>query len=481
MKKTLLTIVFVAVSVLSQAQKIKVKKDQILLDDKAIAKIDNKKRIYTVSTLADEPKFTAEVKTKRFTDGSSTNWIVLSDMNNQNTNEIPFDQIESGLAFEKNIIANLLKSDLPILSLDGINESLLSQYLSKQNERISVQMEQKEIEIVENIKKAHELYLSKHIAIDQQGNIFSDNVKIGKVTRSSTKDSFGKDNYGYNVYDAKNILIGEYHQFGGYNPETKYYLREELLVVKQKIIPIVFQNILSSTSLDKDKNVENILATLFFYGYELGDQASVIITEKRAENKITAREEYKEALENSINIYDKPGYVVLANGEKKEGLIYTQFEEIVNPAMKNNPSNFGYKKVLYLKDANDKSKQETFKSKELVTFCVYGENGAQDKCYKGLYVKGETKLILDYSMFYEILFEKDGLFIINEPETPADIAIKIPNQENGLYVTNYKKSEKLTQNLIEYLNCAALDLKNYDLNKVEDLKKLLNEYQLKCK
>jgi hypothetical protein len=75
MKNQLFTVALVLVSVFSQAQKIKVKKNQILVDEKAIAKIDDKKRIYTVSTLNDEPKFTAEVKSKKFT---SNNILVCS-------------------------------------------------------------------------------------------------------------------------------------------------------------------------------------------------------------------------------------------------------------------------------------------------------------------------------------------------------------------------------------------------------------------
>ena len=51
------------------------------------------------------------------------------------------------------------------------------------------------------------------------------------------------------------------------------------------MVTIVFQSILSGTSLDKDKNVENILAAVFFNGYELGNQASEVIDEIRANKK----------------------------------------------------------------------------------------------------------------------------------------------------------------------------------------------------
>ena len=285
MKNQLFTVALILMSVFSQAQKIKVKKNQILVDEKAIAKIDDKKRIYTVSTLNDEPKFTAEVKSKRFSDGSTSTWILISDINNQNTNEIPFDLIFSGLAFEKNIIGNLLKENLPLLSLDGVNETVLNTFLSDKSERISVKMEQKELDIVEKIRQARELYVSKKTAVDKAGNIFCNNVRVGSIARSVEKDALGKDNFSYKVLDVKNILIGEYYTFGGINPETKFYLREELLLMKTKVVPIVFQSILSGTSLDKDKNVENILAAVFFNGYELGNQASEVINEIRANKK----------------------------------------------------------------------------------------------------------------------------------------------------------------------------------------------------
>jgi hypothetical protein len=56
MRKQIMTVALVLISLVSQAQNFKIKGNKIFIDDKAIALIDNKKALYTISSL-DKPRW----------------------------------------------------------------------------------------------------------------------------------------------------------------------------------------------------------------------------------------------------------------------------------------------------------------------------------------------------------------------------------------------------------------------------------------
>jgi hypothetical protein len=368
------------------------------------------------------------------------------------------------------------------LSAQGINESLLKEITEVGNAKISEELELKKKKIIEDYNNAIALYNTNKMTIDGAGNIFKNNVFVGKVSRISTKDQIGNSHVDYTVIDSKNIKVAEYYQQGGLNPNNQSYLIQELLTIDKKVFKIKLDGYTSTSSLSKDQNAVNIVATLLYNGYELGGQMKEVIQEQRMEN---AQQRVITERSNSANIYEQNGYVIDEKGEKRTGPITAEFESIKAESSSGMADMTAYGKTVVLKFTNEKGREKTeiFKSKNGIRFCL--DSG---ECYLGLKTIGNTMaaagslnaLSFDFSSFYKILYEKEGYLVLVDPLVPADFIIKIPNQEKGLY-TNKSSLDKLKKNITEYLKCDSFVFENYDFKTLDGLVKVLEEYKNNCK
>lgn len=327
MRKQIMTVALVLISLVSQAQNFKIKGNKIVIDDKAIALIDNKKALYTISSLDKTPKMTVEVKQIIYDNGGFDRWYEITDVATLKKTETPYVVSPNGSLFgyEKNLVANLIESPRPLLSAQGINESLLKEMTEIGNTKISEELELKKKKIIEDYNNAIALYNTNKMTIDGAGNIFKNNVFVGKVARISTKDQIGNSHVDYTVIDSKNIKVAEYYQQGGLNPNNQSYLIQELLTIDKKVFKIKLDGYTSTSSLSKDQNAVNIVATLLYNGYELGGQMKEVIQEQRMEN---AQQRVITERSNSANIYEQNGYVIDEKGEKRTGPITAEFESI---------------------------------------------------------------------------------------------------------------------------------------------------------
>lgn len=145
MRKQIMSVVLVLISIVNQAQNFKVKGSKIVIDDQAIALIDNKKALYTISSLDKTPKMTVEVKQVVYDNGGFDYWYEITDVTSNKKTEIPYVKSPNGSSFgyEKNLVANLIESPRPLLSAQGINESLLKEITDTGTTKISEELQLK--------------------------------------------------------------------------------------------------------------------------------------------------------------------------------------------------------------------------------------------------------------------------------------------------------------------------------------------------
>ena len=75
-----MTVALVLISMVNQAQNFKIKGGKIVIDDQAIALIDNKKALYTISSLEKTSKMTVEVKQIVYDNGELDRWYEITDV-----------------------------------------------------------------------------------------------------------------------------------------------------------------------------------------------------------------------------------------------------------------------------------------------------------------------------------------------------------------------------------------------------------------
>jgi len=481
-----MTVALVLISMVNQAQNFKIKGGKIVIDDQAIALIDNKKALYTISSLEKTPKMTVEVKQIVYDNGELDRWYEITDVATLKKTETPYVVSPNGssFGFEKNLVANLIEAPRPLLSAKGINESLLQEMTETSNTKISEELELKKKKITEDYNNAIALYNTHKMIIDAAGNIYKNNVYVGKISRISTKDQIGNTHVDYTVIDSKNIKVGEYYQQGGLNPNNQSYLVQELLTIDRKVFKIKLDSYTSTSPMNKDKNAVDIVATLLYNGYELGGQMKEVIQEQRVEAAQERGKALDQAKSNSKNIYEQSGYVIDEKGEKKSGPITAEFEAIKAESSSGMADMTAYGKTVTLKYTKEKGREKTenFKSKNGTRFCL--DSG---ECYLGLKTIGNTmaaagslnSLSFDFSSFYKILYEDNGYLVLVDPLLPSDFILKIPTQEKGLY-TNKSSDDKLKKNAIEYLKCDSFVFENYDFKTLEGLIKVLEDYKKAC-
>jgi len=95
-----------------------------------------------------------------------------------------------------------------------------------------------------------------------------------------------------------------------------------------------------------------------------------------------------------------------------------------------------------------------------------------------------VNLGFDNSYFYEILWEKDGHFILSKPGEEDLYVVKIPSESAG-FMIDKRNDKNVSEALSEYLgNCdlIAKDLKNgdFDVRSLSTLESMMTEY-MECK
>lgn len=466
-------------SMLTYSQDVKVKSGKILLDGKEIGLISDKKQVYTFSTLDGKALFTTQQQAKNLIDGGTENWLLVTDLSDNKTNDLSYSKSYFMWSYEKNLISILAYEDKKLLTSNGIDEKALKDFINGDKIDMNIVVDKKNEQIKLDTEASSNLYNTNKISISKKGEIKQDTLRIGSISRTVTKLNGFADILKYNIYDLDKNLIGEWQSSGTeVNPVTNGLWKEQLLLERKKSIRIKFDAKGNSSSLESDINAKNFVAMTIFQGYQLAHQLN---TEKGIAIK-----------EASPNITFQKGYLIDEKGQKLDGRItFTLGPDLNDPMMASSgmadldADSYG-KKVLYLepKEGSSKYKIHTYKSKDGVRFCV--ENKENTQCYLGLKITGLTNLekytniTFDSSLFYQILLENQNAMLLVNPVNSKELIIKIKKQEKGLYLNNILPDDKFLLNANQYFQCSNLKFEAIDLKSIEGIYKVLEDYNKTC-
>lgn len=487
MKNNFLTLLILLFAISNYAQKIKIDKGEIKLDEKTVAYIEGKKPLFNVSSLDKNYKMSIQLKQVLPVPA-----IPIMELRNEETtksNEIEFTKGKfNPFNNEKSVVAALLEHNY--LNVDGLNIDAIENFINGEAAGISAKL----IEAKNELDQANKAIDAYQLSIDDAGTIYSIKAqnqdpldkRIGyiKVTLPAKNGEVM-----YEVMDLDNYLIGTWFGKGGMTSGYNKLLNQELITFDKKVFKVAFDNSGNPMGykMSKDITAMNIVRVLVGNGYTLQHQGKAEVMAIRVEQAKITEEKIKTERSNSANIYEQNGYVINEKGEKKSGPITAEFQSIKVESSSGMADMTAYGKTVVLKFTNEKGREktETFKSKNGIRFCV--DTDGKEECYLGLKTIGNTlaaagslnSLSFDFSSFYKILYEENGYLILVDPLLPEDFILKIPTQEKGLY-TNKSSNDKLKKNITEYLKCDSFVFENYDFKILEGLIKVLEYYKNNC-
>ncbi|MBF4516517.1 hypothetical protein IRZ71_09185 [Flavobacterium sp. ANB] len=489
MKQKILTLLILLFSISNNAQKIKIDKGEIKLDEKIVGYIEGKKPIFTIYNLDKTYAVTAEVKTVPNEPSLTLPWIELKDQTTGKLNEMDFKSRKfSAFNYDRSIIYELLERNF--FTNDGLNKETIEGFVNGESAGIS----EKRLGVQNEINQANKVADTYQLTIDDAGVIYSIKAKnqdpldkrIGyiEVTLPATNGEVM-----YEVMDLDNYLIGTWFGKGGTISGYNKFLNQELITFDKKVLKVAFDNSGNPIGykMSKDITAMNIVRVLIGNSYTLQHQGKGEVIAIRAEQAKVTEEKIKTERSNSANIYEQNGFVINEKSEKKSGPITAEFQSIKSESSSGMADMTAYGKTVVLKFTNEKGREktETFKSKNGVRFCI--DKGGSEGCYLGLKTIGNTlgaagslnSLSFDFSSFYKILYEQNGYMVLVDPLLLSDFILKVPTQEKGLY-TNKSSDDKLKKNVAEYLKCDSIVFENYDFKTLEGLIKVLEDYKNNC-
>ncbi|WP_264536977.1 hypothetical protein [Flavobacterium sp. N1736] len=274
MKKNILTVIIVLISICGFAQKIKIEKGEIKLDEKTIGYIEGKKPVFKIYSLDKSFSVTAELKNVPNAPSLTLPWIELKNETTGKTNEIEFKSRKfSAFNYDRSIIYELL--DRKYISADGLNTETIESFINAESTGIAA----KRFGIQNDINNANSLADSYQLTIDDNGVIYSIKAKnpdpndkvIGyiKMTSPATNGELK-----YEVGDLDNKLIATWFAHQGTFSGYEKFLSQELITYDYKVLQATFDNRGNPIGykMSKDITAMNIVRTLVANGYTLGSQ-----------------------------------------------------------------------------------------------------------------------------------------------------------------------------------------------------------------
>lgn len=498
MKNKLIYLLIFFISFTSFAQKVSIKKDEVLLDKTPIANLKDIGSTYIFANLTDveNPVFKVKFNSLKISDEVSKNWLTISYPDESKTTEIEMEYLSFTMSGKKGV-AELLMKKYNILTPSGIDKAAFDSFMAI--ERPSLTNEYNGLLKGEVTKQRAIANVDVSIDADYR-RIFKGSVPY----TSSTLDNILRESGTYENLLGTYLINGQNRTVDVYDLDNKKVALASISMFDEVkvILPYTKQEFTYkskkrfdvSNKYYQEEFMKELIGNLHLRGVALGHQVRDEREMEIAAKREIAKENYEIAKANSSNIYKKPGYVIDDKGEKWEGNISIMFEKIEDP---NDPfknveelsNNTG--KIVGIEYQNEKSKTKykSFKSKDNIKFCVKNEDGSET-CYQGMAVKGKgvelaagavSSLSFDTSLFYQVVEELENISLYREIPGGKFI-IKNKNEKKG-YQFNITNKEKDIEKLSEYIgNCPITNqLGGYDFSSLEELKKFINSYNNTCK
>jgi hypothetical protein len=265
MKRIVSTAVAVLISFCAFAQKLKIEKGAINLDEKTVAYIEGKKPLFKVFNL--DKSYAVNVELKFLDDGAfGKRWMIVKSEKTGKSNEVDFKKF-SPQNQEKSTVQTFI--DKNFLTAEGLNIDAVENYINGESTGVSVKIKEEQNEIAQ--QKAYEDRFQ--LAVDDNGTIYSKNVPIGYIKMILTNGNTGGVER-YEVTDLDNYIIGSWFAKSGSVKGYHNFLNQELITYDKKVFKILFDNggNFVGYKMSKDITAMNIVKNLVLNGYTLGHQ-----------------------------------------------------------------------------------------------------------------------------------------------------------------------------------------------------------------
>lgn len=260
------------ISISGFAQKIKINKGEIKLDEKTIGYVEGKKPLFKISNL--EKSYTVTIELKQVEPVPAIPIMQLKNVGTGKFNEIAFTAEKfNPFNSEKSVVNALLEHSY--LSIDGLNTEAVENFINGESTGVS----EKLLDRKNDADKMNNLINSYQLTIDDAGVVYSIKAKnqdpndkrIGyiKMTSPATNgelmyEVMDLDNYKIAIWYAKGAMVSGYDKF----------LNQELITFDNKIFKATFDNTGNPIGykMSKDITAMNIVRVLVGNGYTLGSQ-----------------------------------------------------------------------------------------------------------------------------------------------------------------------------------------------------------------
>ncbi|MCD9576641.1 hypothetical protein [Flavobacterium soyae] len=317
MKQFFLTILILLFTISNYAQKIKIDKGEIKLDEKPVAYIEGKKPSFKVSSL--DKNYKMSIQLKQILPVPAIPIMELTNEETTKSNEIEFTKGKfNPFNNEKSVVTALIEHNY--LNVDGLNIDAIENFINGEATGIAAKL----IEAKNEIDQANKAIDAYQLSIDDAGTIYSIKAqnpdpadkRIGYI-RVILPSKNGELNY--EVLDLDNYLMATWFAKSGTFPGYKGFLNEELVTYDKKIFKVAFDNHGNPMGykMSKDITAMNIVRVLVGNGYKLQHQGKAEVMAIRVEQAKITEEKIKTERSNSANIYEQNGYVINEKGEKK--------------------------------------------------------------------------------------------------------------------------------------------------------------------
>ncbi|XLS29326.1 hypothetical protein ACJD0Z_00560 [Flavobacteriaceae bacterium M23B6Z8] len=411
-----LAFLFLLATFLTSAQKVKVKNGKVLIDKKEVVNFEANGSIYTLSSLDNpsEAVLKVEYKVLDITPEDKKQWLKVSNGDTSKDTEIDFEFMSFTLNTKK-AVAELLIKKYELIGPKGFDQAKIDEFFAEKRPDLTSRYESlaDEVTKITQLNNAYTGELGIKVANDgvvtKQAKGDNTSSVIGKIVAPGQEAPGAR----IRVYDLDENLVAEAFYSGNntytVNPHSEFPQGGSS-----------FQYSASHKFQPATKAVffAELVEQLYIKGYPLENA----IADYKYALKMA---EYEQAIANSPNIYEKPGYVVTNEG-KIEGKITCVFEVIYKPdgtvATEGvTDENAGKFVTIRYIQTNGKEINQKFEAEEEYRFCINNEDGTES-CYQGWDVLksgfsladlgSSVKKILDRDMFFkeELIGDKLSLY-----------------------------------------------------------------------
>lgn len=196
MKKALI-VLSILFGALTFAQDVKIKKGDLLIDEKPVAKVSDKDWFYDFSTLDGNLMFTVKKRGGETPDQKA--WLEFKGANG-NIQEVDFDPKSNTMSVGKTMAKNAMV--LGLINANGIDQEKVKEFFQTQDLKFSGANAEAAKALADENSKEDLIATENKLAIDKNGSVlWKKDEKIGSIEKVQKSDGMATKNYEFIVYD----------------------------------------------------------------------------------------------------------------------------------------------------------------------------------------------------------------------------------------------------------------------------------------